>query len=122
MSSAANHNHEVDCWVCIEPAAQGGNLGERAEPSGKHMLHVHFLEIERDEVVALWRRHFLSHLQKIQGGGQRHFRETAYLEAAHAEQEPWRETLAEELQGVFLTMHSSGEDKNQIGASRGICL
>jgi hypothetical protein len=86
------------------------------------MLHVHVLTIKRDEVVALWRRHFLSNFQKVQRYGQRHLREAAYLEAAHAEQEPWRETLTEELQGVFLAVHSSGENENQIGAARGIRL
>jgi hypothetical protein len=87
------------------------------------MFHVHVLvlAIERDKVVALWRRYFLSHLQEIQGGGQRHLREAAYLEAAHAEQEPWCEALAEEFQGVFLAVNSSGENKNQVGAVRGIC-
>jgi hypothetical protein len=86
------------------------------------MFHVHFLTIEGDEVVALGRRHFLSNFQKVQRYGQRHLREAAYFEAAHAEQEPWRETLTEELQGVFFAVHSSGENENQIGTARGICL
>ncbi len=86
------------------------------------MLHAHLLTIKGDEIVALRRRHLLSHFQKIQRGGQGHLREAAYLEAAHAEQEPRGEALAEEFQGVFLAVHSSGENKNQIGAAREISL
>jgi hypothetical protein len=121
MVGAANDENGAYLWICIEPATQGGNLRERAEPSGQHMVRVHALTIKRDEVVALGRRHFLSNFQKVQSYGQRHLREAAYLEAAHTEQEPWRETLTEELQGVFLAVHSPGENKNQIGASQGIC-
>src|ERR1700722_12312417 len=84
------------------------------------MLHLHLPPVKENKIVALRRRQLLRPFQEIQRNRQSHLRETPYLKAPHAKQEPRCKSLAEKFQCVFLAIHSPGKDENKVCAPRDI--
>jgi hypothetical protein len=64
--------------------------------------------------MTLGRRYVRRQLQQIQACGQRHLGKAADLESGDAEQNSWREPLAEEFQAVPLPIFSSSKNKNGV--------
>ena len=60
------------------------------------------------------------YFQEIHGNRQLHPGETADLESGYAEQDFWRESLAEEFQAVQFPILSTGQHKDRIGAAQRI--
>lgn len=118
---AADDKYRADIRIHDEPSAKRFNLRDSAESSGGHVFHSHFLALKERKIVALGRRHTLRQLQEIQRNWQRHLRETADFEAPYAEHDSWCASFKKEFQGVFLAMHPTRKNENNVGAAWCIC-
>lgn len=120
MRIAADDEYRSNLRICIEPPREHLDLRQSAKSSRRYMLHSYFLAVKENKIVPLGRSYLLRQFQEIKWNRKVHLRKAPDFETAYAEQNPRRESLPEKPQSVFLSMHSSGEHKNQVDAPRGI--
>lgn len=116
MRIAADDEYRSNRRTCREPPRERLNLRQSAKTSGRNMLRSHFLALKENKIVPPGRSHLLRQLQEIQRNRKVHLRKAPDFETAYAQQNSRREPQPEKLQSIFLSVHSSGEDKNQVGA------
>jgi len=120
MRIAADEEYRSNLRICIEPPRKRVNLRQSAKSSWRNMLRSHFVAVKENKIVPLGRGYLLRKFQEIQWNREVHLRKAPDFETAHTQQNSRRESLPKKLQSVFLSMHSSGEHKNKVGAPRGI--